>query len=527
MSTHDEPLDLDPHQAFNDFAQVMQTSDQLFDDEQGLLGMSSQPVEAGSVAYFTGQQRALHQQDAGLQAPSDGLSHLARAAEYSRFHDVVPRAVEGKQGLLISVFTSANITTAASSRTRIGALKYLDVPDRAGFMHQLLERISLAKTRLYHHIGFDVRSCTYIVEGEHIWVILIGLVAMSFGKWHKVFLRLGALDIKTVCIHRQLAAGTQSSLETAADMFNGLTTVEELVRHEIVCHQPATPDGAKKGRKRKASPTSKKAASPARKRTTPVSERVQTASPARKQKAVRAALFVSEEQQEDDGQPPFVTPSPCGGFVYARKDLVDECLAFLTSKDMPPVEAHRDRLLEYLTSIPHYGHIGMYMLSQHPLELFARAMHLRVAVIRVLGERYGIDARGSLSTMTLVSAGGYERMTPASQAALRMIGQCVDHDRDFPIFTFLDMVCGLFLISPDCYPAKPCLTGRRAGLHQPVCGRPEPRREQGRRREDVEPQGGPVSGRLQERRDRGLHVHFSLVLMHIPDSPSPSNPGGS
>lgn len=442
MSIHDEPLDLDPHQVFNDFAQVMQASDQLFEDDQGLLGMSSQPVEAGSVAYFTGQQRAPHPQDAGSQGLSDGLSHLARAAEYSRFHDVVPRAVEGKHGLLISVFTSANIMTAASSRTRIGALKYVDVPDRAGFMQQLLERISLAKTRLYHHIGFDVRSCTYIVEGEHIWVVLIGLVAMSFGKWHKVFLRLGALDIKTVCIHRQPAAGTQSSLETAADMFNHLTTVEELARREIVCPQPATPDGAKKGKKRKTSPA-KKAASPARQRTTPVSQRVEAKSPARTRKAVRAALFVSEEgQPEDDGQPPFVSPSPSSGFVYANKELVDECLAFLTSQDMPPVEAHRDRLLQYLTSIPHYGHIGLYMLSQRPLELFAHAMHLRVAVIRVLGERYGIDVGGSLSTMTLVGAEGYGRMTPASQAALRMIGQCVDHDRDFPIFTFLDMVRG-------------------------------------------------------------------------------------
>ncbi len=443
MPNHDDPLDLDPSQTYHDFS----TADQFFDSEHGLFGMSSQPAplsqEAGSVADFAARARP--------QAPPPvSLSHLADAAqEHSRRDETVPRPVEGKRGLLISVYTSANILSSSSSRTRVGALRFPDVPDRLVLMRSLLERISLAKDRLHHGIGFEVRSCTFVVDNAHVWIVLIGKNAMSFGKWHKVYLRLGALDIKTVTIHRQPTAGTQSSLDTVADMFGWMTSVEELARNELVC-RPPTPE-ASRGTPGKS-----------KKRKTPVSERVQVASPARKGKAVRAALFTepSPAGSRDGGsKQPFVSLDVGSGGAGSRdggskkpfvsldvgsggpsKELVDGCLAFLTSKHMPAVEAHRELVLQYLTSIPDYGHIGIYILSTRPLEQFARAVQLRAVVLRALQERYGIDARASLSLTTLSTARGYERIAPDGQAALRMIGQCLNHGRDFPVFTLLDVV---------------------------------------------------------------------------------------
>lgn len=322
----------------------------------------------------------------------------------------LPRPVEGKRGLLLTVFTGENIMSAASHRTRVGALKFLDTYDRFEFMQNLLGRIGFAKARLHQDFGFGVRSCTYVVEQGFLWVVFIGVAAMSFSKWHKVFVRLGALDIRTVCIQRASATGTQSSLETVVDMFGGLTNLEELVRNEIVCPPQESPAEER----------------PVKKRKTPVAERTKATTPPRGSKAVRAVRF----DEEASG-----APCELGG-----SDIGASCLAFLTSKDMPDVGAHHARLLQFAMSNSEEGYVGAYLLSKAPLELFARVVHLRGLVVRVLADDFGIDGRASLSTTTIVGALAYESVPADTRAALQMIGQCVDQERNFPVFCLVDMV---------------------------------------------------------------------------------------
>lgn len=394
MSTHDESLELDPLLSQHDFPRILHNMDSLFDvDNNGVLASS----QAGEIHH--------------RPSPLGRLSQLADAAISSKGFGPVPiaHAVEGKRGLLVSVYTSCNIMTASVSRTRVGALKFDDVADRVQFMHQILERLHHAKARLHQNFGFRVRSCTYVVEDKHLWVVLIGLTAISFGKWFKVYSQLRALDIKTVCVQRASTAGTQTSLETAADMFGRLTSVEELARNEILCEGEAETDAPKRGKKRKAQ------------QQTPVTQRAREAvSPPRGGKVVRAVQFDAPEPE--------------------ARSLVDECVAFLCRRDMSSVREHHDRLLAHLATIPDGGQMGVYVLSGRPLELFARVVHLHEAVLRALWTLHGIDGRASLGMRAVFGCPGYHGMPPDSQAALRSIGQCVDHERNFPVFTLLDTV---------------------------------------------------------------------------------------
>ena len=365
----------------------------------GLFPLGSQSVEQsqqpGSVASFSASQ-------------------LDRMAVTSLVNIPVPHRVEARRGLLISVFTASNIMSAAAYRSRVGALKFNDPADRLEFMQGILERISLARARLYQDFGFAVRSCTHVVEDGFLWVVLIGVSAMSFSKWHKVFVRLGALDIKTACIQRASNCGTQTSLETIADMFGRLTNVELLVRNEIVC-PPEEPEARQGGKKRK----------------TPVTERTKAVSPARGGKAMRAVQF--DEPCSSQALLQHVDENPV-------HDIVSGCLAFLTSKDMPAIEEYHTRILEHAVGDSREGNVGAFLLSQAPLDLFARVVHLRGLVVKLLMRGYGIDGRGSLDSAALACAPGYEDIPSAAQGALQLISQRVDHERNFPVFCLVDMV---------------------------------------------------------------------------------------
>lgn len=340
--------------------------------------------------------------------PPSGLSRLACAAV---LHDM-PLPVEGKCGLLLSVYTSTNIQQIPYNRTRVGALKFLDAPDRSDLIQRLLNRIKHAKGRMSENYGFDVRSCTFVLECEFIWIILIGINALSYGKWYKVFQRVAALDVKVACVHRSRGTGTHSSLETAADMFNALTTIDQLSENEIWCdvdEEGMAVVRAKKRRQPAASSSRKKAA------------RASCERPAGDQGGLSISALIQEIDVGSD-------------------DLVNDCLAFLTSKEMPSVQPLHAKIMDLVSHTPQFSQIGLYLLSQRPLELFGRVVHLRMAVIRVLRAVYGVDARKSLCTKAVAHAYGYRLIPPKSQAALRMISQCMDHERDHPILSLLDMV---------------------------------------------------------------------------------------
>jgi hypothetical protein len=268
----------------------------------------------------------------------------------------------------------------STNRTRVGAFKFYDRVYRDDFIQSLLERIKNAKGVRGENFGFDVRSCTFFVDGGILWVIFISLAALSYNKWNKLFMRFRALDVNVPCIH----TGTQSSLETAAVMFDGLTDIEQLTQNHIICEVDEEALLKVRGKKRQAPGSSAKTAEPA------VHKRVKTSEPAAEKTSEPAAAGI--------GEPAVKT---------ADEELVDHCLAFLTSAEFPPIEKQHALLLQHVQSSVAHGQIGVYLLSRRPVELYARVVQLRTVAVRILRDVYSIDARLSLATASLLWSGRF------------------------------------------------------------------------------------------------------------------------
>lgn len=324
---------------------------------------------------------SMHSRDLMILARS---AHLPRQ-EFER--DVVIRPRDGSKGNIISVYTSENMMLRPLNRTRVGALRFSDREDRDEFIHSLLTRIGNAKGNRREHFGFEVRSCTFVVDGGALWVVFIGLAALSYGKWHKLFLRLGASEIKVPCIH----VGTQTSLETVADMFEGVSDIEQLLHHQIVCE--VDEDALRKVRGKRKQPPGTSGA----KTSEPTEKRVRASEPAEKtslaSNLVEKTAVTSELAMEISSR--------------ADKSVVDECLAFLTSAELPSVENHHAFLLQHIRASVMHNQIGLYLLSHWPVELYAQVVQLQTVVVRVLGDQYFIDARDSLDTASLVYSGRF------------------------------------------------------------------------------------------------------------------------
>ena len=304
------------------------------------------------------------------------------------------RARDGKNGKVITVYTSENIMTRSTNRTRVGALKFHDRDHRDDFIQSLLERISNAKGARGENFGFDVRSCTFVVDGGFLWVIFISLAALSYNKWHKLFMRFRALDVKVPFIH----AGTQASLDTAADMFDGLTDIEQLTQNHIICEVDDEALQKVRGKKRQAPGSSAKTAEPA------VSKRTEASEPA-PDKTARTGEPAPKKTARTSGPAPEKTSESVAW--TADDEAADLCLAFLTSAEFPSVEKHHAFLLQYIQSSVAHGQIGFYLLSRRPVELYARVVQLRTVVVRTLQEMYSIDARVSLGTASLLWSGRF------------------------------------------------------------------------------------------------------------------------
>ena len=304
------------------------------------------------------------------------------------------RARDGKNCKVITVYTSENIMTRSTNRTRVGALKFHDRDHRDDFIQSLLERISNAKGARGENFGFDVRSCTFVVDGGFLWVIFISLAALSYNKWHKLFMRFRALDVKVPYIH----AGTQASLDTAADMFDGLTDIEQLTQNHIICEVDDEALQKVRGKKRQAPGSSAKTAEPA------VSKRTEASEPA-PDKTARTSEPAPKKTARTSGPAPEKTSESVAW--TADDEAADLCLAFLTSAEFPSVEKHHAFLLQYIQSSVAHGQIGIYLLSRRPVELYARVVQLRTVVVRTLQEMYSIDARVSLGTASLLWSGRF------------------------------------------------------------------------------------------------------------------------
>jgi len=364
MSNHDESLDFS--QDFEGLSQTLARSSEAFDADHGLLESSQQILPSQDPR--SGSERVVVHE---LLAPRNPT-----------------RSRDGKNGRVISVYTSENMMLRSTNRTRVGAFKFYDRVYRDDFIQSLLERIKNAKGVRGENFGFDVRSCTFFVDGGILWVIFISLAALSYNKWNKLFMRFRALDVKVPCIH----TGTQSSLETAAVMFDGLTDIEQLTQNHIICEVDEEALLKVRGKKRQAPGSSAKTAEPAAAKTAEpaVHKRVKTSEPAAEKTGEPAAAGI--------GEPAVKT---------ADEELVDHCLAFLTSAEFPPVEKQHALLLQHTQSSVAHGQIGVYLLSRRPVELYARVVQLRTVAVRILRDVYSIDARLSLATASLLWSGRF------------------------------------------------------------------------------------------------------------------------
>ena len=450
---------------------------------QGSLGSQISQGSLGSqiLQDFQGSSGSQISQDIQSQVPPlpasqvlppldpRNLSVLARATELSHQdfeRGLVVRARDGKHGKVISVYTLENMMLRQYNRTRVGAFKFHDREDRAEFMESLLERISRAKGTRRENFGFNVRSYTFAIDGAFVWVIFIGLAALSYNKWHKISTRFRALDVKVPCIH----AGTQASLETAADMFEGLTDIEQLTQNEVVCE--VDEDALRKVRRNKRQPSSlaqeDESIDGLVVEDEPVKEKhartikAKTSEPSANKRAKTSEP--SAKQRVKPSKPNAKHSEPVAKKASEPKTYdasVHECLAFLTSVEFPSVEKQHAFLLQHAQTVAH-GQIGLYLLSRWPAELYARVVHLRTIVVRVLRERYSIDSGDSLGTASLAFSGRsastlscpdladlacrYHGIPEDSQAVLRLVSEFVDNGRDVPIFALFDTARILIII---------------------------------------------------------------------------------
>ena len=344
----------------------------------------------------------------------------------------------GRSGFLLTVYTSKTVLQKHLSRTRVCVLKFPDAHNRVEFVGSLLQRIQQSKGGKNQRFGFNVRSATFVPDASFLWVVIISLSALSFQKWHKVFTRLGAIDMKVAIFHREGGAGSQTSLETAADMLDPLTNIEELAANEISCD--VDPELARRAAghvKRSSKENPAPSAPPS-----------YAAATIRNPLAAVQLPNGGRAGAQGERPPPHIdgvislASICCSQDSSVNPDLVNECLAFLTSQHIPSIEQQHKKLLEHLYKIPSaYSQIGLYFLSGHSLELLGRIVHLRTAVVRALWTQYGIDGRVSMSTAWLAKSDGYSHIPRTGQTVLRMISQCIDQVTDLPIYAFVDAVC--------------------------------------------------------------------------------------
>lgn len=326
------------------------------------------------------------------------------------------------------VFTSKELLSSPNTKCRVAALEFRGVAaQHSAFALSVYEKIQLNYKAVTFGFGLPVRFYTFFAERQSIWVVICAVGPIPFKKWHKVFVGLKPAEIVVPRFFREDRVAARESLLVIADIFSHLTTTEELVQNRVDCELDREARvrrrsaSSRSKRMRDASGTDEEREEDARKETRRA-KRGKTRAAAN-DSAVVSARVVSEV------------------FVYSSKQLRDTCMAFLQSVAIPDPHEMRDMFVRFIDSSrdPNYGHIGRFILSTTPLELFARVAELRRAVHHVLESNYGVVV-GSLDNRAVVSSSGYKNIGPASKERLQHIGGLFDCDGCFPQFWLVDPV---------------------------------------------------------------------------------------
>ena len=376
-------------------------SSSYYDEERGLLDVLS----AGASMLDT----------ANALPPEDGNSGIESGVE----HAVAERTM---------VFTSKDLMSSPQTKCRVAALEFRGIAvDHSVFALSVYEKIQLNYQAVTFGYGLPVRFYTFFAERQSIWVVVCAAGPIPFKKWHKVFVGLKPAEIVVPRFFREDRVAARESLLVVADIFSHLTTTEELVQNRVDCEL----DREERAGRRSASSRSKRirdASGTDEEREEDAGKKTKRAKRGKKRAAANDSAVVSARVVSEV-------------FVYSSKQLRDTCMAFLQSIAIPEPQEMRDMFIRFIDSSrdPNYGHIGRFILSTTPLELFARVAELRRAVHHVLESNYGVVV-GSLDNRAVVSSSGYKNIGSASKERLHRIGGLFDCDGSFPQFWLVDPV---------------------------------------------------------------------------------------
>lgn len=381
-------------------------------------------------------EQILSDQDYGLPSQSSSfffdehgiLDRLTQASELPVVQPPVShRQTEASSDLRILAIDASSLLFSPNLKSRIAALKFdsryemAQTGDISDFVSRIAKNIELNRKTVTFGFGFHLKYYTFFVVEMYVWVVLTALHPLPMKKWHKIFLGLRALEIAIPRHIRDAHMATQESLVLIAQIFRDVTSIDEMSKNRVDCVDPSSQPQKKR--------------TPTKRRLDEVDE-----------PATGTVMRARE-----------VPPAVSSVFVYDSHILREACLTFLKSAALPDVREARDMFLRHLehSSDPEYGHIGRFLLSGLPLEQFSRVVHLRLAVHRVLFERYGISGK-SLRTSIIAAEPVFQSISPTLQDRLLRIGCLFESNTSVPVYAFVDPVRPRPSPGPVARPDTPC-----------------------------------------------------------------------
>jgi len=133
-----------------------------------------------------------------------------------------------------------------------------------------------------------------------------------------------------------------------------------------------------------------------------------------------------------------VMPPSDAGSSSGFGELATMCLQYLTHRDLSMVGVLHSSVASFLNETPRYGHIACFLMSDQPLQMFARVVQLRSVVYRIMESRFGLDTT-SFSVASIASSPAYAGMPHDWKALIHQTCTCFDY-LGFPCVSLLDQV---------------------------------------------------------------------------------------
>lgn len=202
-------------------------SGDLFDDFHGLL--NDQPSSSQTIPS---------QQAAPLLLDNAGGCSVSRIAALFSMDKATSFPVNGDETHCLVVYSDKNMGAEPSKRARTVVAAFPPVPDEEVrfFVRHMVCKI-MEKRSLPDAFGFTVKVASFFVGPDGtVYVMLVGRQPLTFSKWLLVYEGLDAIGMVVAHYTRSVPGKNQPGMVGVATIFEGMTTIEQLLRNRIVFH---------------------------------------------------------------------------------------------------------------------------------------------------------------------------------------------------------------------------------------------------------------------------------------------------